>query len=221
MSAQVLGIDDFAFCQGSMYGTIVVDGERRHVIDLLPERSQIRCALWLHRYPEVQLISRDRRGDYAAAASFGALHAEQRGGVLAGIVPHLGFNSLAAKADITGFIATRSVTRDALHTAIQLVGELRRLGLRIGCLCLDILDSFGGMPDQSGVGVAGKLGGQLGVCSGDLTQQCSVGGGNARVNVVHRVGYFHLSGSNFPHRCVGIDSGERDKRLVDVRNAIA
>lgn len=175
----------------------------------------------LQRYPEVQLISRDRGGDYAAAASFDALHAEQRGGVLAGTVPPLVFSSLAAKANKTGFIATRSVTPDALHTAIQLVGELRRLGLRIGYLCLDILDSVGGMPDRSGVGVAGKLGGQLGVCSGDLTQQCSVGGGNARVNGVHRVGYFHLSGSNFPHRCVGIDAGERDKRLVDVRNAIA
>ena len=32
---------------------------------------------WLHRHPDVRIISRDRGGDYAAAARFGAPHAEQ------------------------------------------------------------------------------------------------------------------------------------------------
>jgi transposase len=74
---QVLGIDDFAFRRGRTYGTILVDGQQRHVLDLLPDRSQISCALWLKQYPQIQFISRDRGGDYAAAASLGAPQAEQ------------------------------------------------------------------------------------------------------------------------------------------------
>jgi transposase len=39
---RVLGVDDFAFKKGSTYGTILVNLERRKVVDLLPERSQER-----------------------------------------------------------------------------------------------------------------------------------------------------------------------------------
>ena len=35
----MLGVDDFAFKKGNSYGTILVDLERRKVVDLLPERS--------------------------------------------------------------------------------------------------------------------------------------------------------------------------------------
>ena len=37
---RVLGTDDFAFNKGNAYGTILVNLERRRVVDLLPERSQ-------------------------------------------------------------------------------------------------------------------------------------------------------------------------------------
>ena len=77
LPVQVLGADDFAFRRGRTYGTILVDLERHQVIDLLPDRSQLSFALWLQRHPEVRLISRDRGGDYAAAASLGAPQAEQ------------------------------------------------------------------------------------------------------------------------------------------------
>jgi transposase len=41
-SVRVLGVDDWAWRKGSTYGTIIVDLERRQVIDLLPDRSAAR-----------------------------------------------------------------------------------------------------------------------------------------------------------------------------------
>jgi len=36
---RVLGVDDWAWCKGQTFGTILVDLERRQVVDLLPTRS--------------------------------------------------------------------------------------------------------------------------------------------------------------------------------------
>lgn len=74
---RVLSVDDFAFRRGRAYGSILLDLERHGVIDLLPDRSQLSFALWLRQHPEVELISRDRGGDYAAGATLGAPQAEQ------------------------------------------------------------------------------------------------------------------------------------------------
>jgi len=74
---RVLGVDDFAFRRGRTYGTVLVDLERRPVIDLLPDREQMSFARWLQRHPEVQIVSRDRGGDYAAATTFAAPNAVQ------------------------------------------------------------------------------------------------------------------------------------------------
>jgi hypothetical protein len=43
-------------------GTIVVDLERREVVDLLPYRSAAGTAGWLSLHPEDEIISRDRGG---------------------------------------------------------------------------------------------------------------------------------------------------------------
>ena len=74
---RVLGVDDFAFRGGRAYGTVLVDLEQHRTIDLLPDRAQLSFTRWLQRHPEVQIISRDRGGDYAAAATFAAPGAEQ------------------------------------------------------------------------------------------------------------------------------------------------
>jgi|SRR6516165_9320571 hypothetical protein len=45
-----VGLDDWAWRKGSTYGTIIVDLERREVIDVLPDRSADGTAHWLkHR----------------------------------------------------------------------------------------------------------------------------------------------------------------------------
>jgi transposase len=49
--ARVVGIDDFAWRRGHSYGSIVVDLERREVIDLLPDRQRDTVIAWLRQNP--------------------------------------------------------------------------------------------------------------------------------------------------------------------------
>lgn len=78
MSApRVLGIDEFAFRKGYRYGTILVDLERRDVIELLPDRNPDTVALWLKGQPQIEIISRDRSNSFTEAANRGAPHASQ------------------------------------------------------------------------------------------------------------------------------------------------
>jgi transposase len=62
---RVLGVDDWTWCKGQTFGTILVDLERRQVVDLLPTRSTDSLGEWLAQHPEVTTISRDRQGVYA------------------------------------------------------------------------------------------------------------------------------------------------------------
>jgi transposase len=73
----VIGIDDWSWRKSQTYGTIIVDLERRVVIDILEDRDVVTCTNWLKRHPEVEVISRDRCGLYAQAARQGAPQAEQ------------------------------------------------------------------------------------------------------------------------------------------------
>lgn len=74
---KIVGIDDWAWKKGQTYGTILVDLERHCPIELLPDRSVETVEAWLRIHPEVEIISRDRGGDYAAAARKGAPQAQQ------------------------------------------------------------------------------------------------------------------------------------------------
>jgi transposase len=67
-----LGIDDFALRRGRTYGTVLVDLTRHKVLDLLPDRKAATAKAWIQAHPEIELVSRDRGGDYAAAAKAGA-----------------------------------------------------------------------------------------------------------------------------------------------------
>jgi len=62
--------------KGQTYGTILVDLEKRCTIDLLPDRKEETLTAWLLTHPEIDVISRDRGGEYAAAAKKGAPQAK-------------------------------------------------------------------------------------------------------------------------------------------------
>jgi transposase len=72
-----LGLDDFALRRGRTYGTVLVDLTCHRVLDLLPDRQTKTAKAWIQAHPEIELISRDRGGDYAAAARQGAPQALQ------------------------------------------------------------------------------------------------------------------------------------------------
>lgn len=69
LAPRVIGIDDFALRKGHRYGTVVVDHESHHVVDLLPDRSSESTARWLASQPQVELVTRDRSTLYAKGIS--------------------------------------------------------------------------------------------------------------------------------------------------------
>ena len=74
---RVVGIDDWSWLKGASYGTIMVDLERREVLDVLAAAPADGTAAWLACRPEVEIISRDRCGLYAEGATRGAPQAGQ------------------------------------------------------------------------------------------------------------------------------------------------
>jgi transposase len=77
-AGRVIGVDDFAFRRGQAYGTIVVDHESGHVIDVLPDRTSASLEAWLAARPSAPMVvTRDRSGVYAKAITAAAPEAVQ------------------------------------------------------------------------------------------------------------------------------------------------
>ena len=70
-------MEDFAWKKGRRSGTILVDLEKHHVVDLLPDREAQTLVTWLQAHPGIEISSRDRSGSYADGARRGAPQAMQ------------------------------------------------------------------------------------------------------------------------------------------------
>jgi len=62
---RVLGVDDWTRRKRQRYDTLLMDLEQGRVIDLLPDRLARGFAEWLGTQGDVEIVSRDRRGQYA------------------------------------------------------------------------------------------------------------------------------------------------------------
>lgn len=76
-SLRIIGLDDWAYRKGLKYGTVLVDLEKRKIIDLLPDREAVTVEKWLKQYPQITVVSRDRYINYANGVSKALPEAEQ------------------------------------------------------------------------------------------------------------------------------------------------
>jgi transposase len=76
-SPRVVGIDDWSWKRGLRYGTLICDLETNKPIDVLGDRSVQTVSAWFEQRPSVEIVSRDRSSEYAAAISKGAPQALQ------------------------------------------------------------------------------------------------------------------------------------------------
>lgn len=74
---RVIGVDDWALRRGQTYGTLICDLERNRHVAMLSTRFAEALIEWLKAHPEIEIISRDREGEYARAAAAGAPQAVQ------------------------------------------------------------------------------------------------------------------------------------------------
>src|SRR6266550_4205664 len=76
-SPRVVGIDDWSWKRGLRYATLICNLENNRPIDVLPDRSVQTISAWFEEHPSVEIVSRDRSSEYAAAISKGAPQALQ------------------------------------------------------------------------------------------------------------------------------------------------
>jgi transposase len=76
-SPRVVGLDDWSWKRRLRYGTLICDLESHKPIDVLPDRSVETVSAWFEKHPSIEIVSRDRSSEYAAAIKKGAPQALQ------------------------------------------------------------------------------------------------------------------------------------------------
>jgi transposase len=71
-SPRVVGLDDWSWKRRLRYGTLICDLESWKPLEVLPDRSVDTVSAWFVAHPSVQIVSRDRSSEYAAARKYGA-----------------------------------------------------------------------------------------------------------------------------------------------------
>jgi len=74
---RVVGLDDFGFKRGNASGTIMVDLERREIVDVLQGHSTELIARWLSQRPNLEVVARDRSNVCREGIQAGAPQARQ------------------------------------------------------------------------------------------------------------------------------------------------
>src|SRR6266566_565529 len=74
---RVVGLDDWSWKRRLRYGTLICDLESHQPIDVLSDRSVETVSAWFEKHPSVEVVSRDRSSEYAAAIKKGAPQATQ------------------------------------------------------------------------------------------------------------------------------------------------
>ena len=76
-AVRILGVDDFAWKKRHRYGTLLVDLQRRKIVEVLADRESATLERWLRVHPEVEVVSRDRGKEYTKAVTRAAPQAQQ------------------------------------------------------------------------------------------------------------------------------------------------
>ncbi len=113
----VVGLDDWSWKRRLRYGTLICDLESRKPIDVLPDRSVETVSAWFENHPSVEIVSRDRSSEYAAAIKKGAPQALQVADLW-----HIGKN--LAESVSTLLALCRAEIRRGLH--VQAIPEQKR-----------------------------------------------------------------------------------------------
>ena len=74
---RVVGVDDWSWRRGRRFGSILVNLETHKIVDLLADREAESVRQWLAAHPEIDVVSRDRGGEYIDGATLGAPQATQ------------------------------------------------------------------------------------------------------------------------------------------------
>lgn len=115
-SPLVVRLDDWAWKRRLRYGTLICDLESGRPIDVLADRSVEIVSAWFENHPSVEVVSRDRSSEYAAAIRKGAPQALQVADLW-----HLGKN--LAESVSTLLARCRAEIRAGLSLQVQPIQE--------------------------------------------------------------------------------------------------